>query len=403
MMKPVFQPQEVSMNAVKNIFRLLLAWLESGRFIDLLSARHHGAYLTRQRLAAFSTRIRLTAIAFSVLTLIWIPLDAASFSTADWQILAACRVLAALVFLVLAFMPERELGRSRTLVSLCLLLATPLSIYAVSQLLLAGQPLLGMAAVNARLYQALPLVVLAGLSIFPLVATEGLALALVIATVVSGVNLYSFGSQTSHALAELLTILLISGVYLLTCAIQLHYMMALLHRANHDPLTGALTRRSGVEALDLHFRLVSDLDEPLSVLFVDVDDFKSINDQFGHDAGDQALKSIVSKLHTALRHGDTVIRWGGEEFVVLLLNTPLSGALTVVSNIGREWFGQRPDGTPLTASIGLAERRADGASDWVQLIDLADKRMYAAKSAGKACCVGHDGVVSVRAPSIQVA
>ena len=392
------------MNALQRIIRMLLAWLESGRFVDLLSARRHSAYLARQRLYAFSTRIRLTAIAFSVLTFAWIPFDAATLTPNQWPVLAACRVLASVVLLLLALMPEREPRRSRTLAYLGVLLVMPLSIYAVSQILLAGQALHGMAAVNAQLYQALPLLILAGLSIFPLVATEGLALSVVIAAVVTGVNLLWAGGHADRAWADFLVILLLSGVYLLTCAIQLHYMMALLHRANHDPLTGALTRRSGVEMLELHFRLANDLDESLSVLFVDADNFKVINDRFGHDAGDQALKSIVGKLHDVLRQGDIVIRWGGEEFVVLLINTPLSGAQTVLGHITRAWFGPRPDGSPLTASIGMAERRADGAVDWVQLIDLADKRMYAAKSAGKACCVGPDGLISIQeAPLMHVA
>jgi diguanylate cyclase (GGDEF)-like protein len=392
-----FNNNAISMDTIKSIFRMLLAWLESGHFVDLLSARHHTSYLARQRLTAFVTRIRLVSIAFSVLTLIWIPFDAATLSEHHWEILAASRVLAALVFLWLALMPEREPSRARTLASLVIMLTMPMSIYLVSQFLFSGLPLQGMAAINAQLYQALPLVVLAGLSIFPLVAAEGLILAAVIAAVLTGINLFWVCGNATEAAATFLLIMLISGVYLLACAIQLHYMMVLLRRASHDLLTGALTRRSGVEVLDLHFRLASDLDQPLSVLFVDADDFKKINDEFGHDAGDQALKNIVSKLQKALRQGDLVIRWGGEEFVVLLINTPLSGAKTVVANITREWFGQRPDGAPLTASLGLAERRTDGTADWVQLMDLADQRMYAAKAAGKACCVSHEGVLKAQA------
>jgi diguanylate cyclase (GGDEF)-like protein len=384
----------ISMHAIKNITRVLFAWLSSGRFLDLVSTRHHSAYLTRHRLDAFVTRIRLVSIAFSALTLIWIALDAAAFETKHWVLLAACRIFASLVFIVLATAPVQEPSRLRALSMFGIMLAMPLSLYVVSQLLLAGAPPQGLAAINNNLYRALPLVVLAGLSIFPLVASEGLFFAAVIASVVAGIHTTIIGENAIELLSTLWVLTLALGVYLLGCAIQLHYMMALLRRASHDPLTGALTRRSGVEVLDLHFGLACDQGEPLSLLFIDADNFKSINDNFGHDAGDKALKEIAARLHALLRQADTVIRWGGEEFVVILTNTPMKGAELVIKRIINDWLGTRPDGAPLTVSMGIAERQTDDVSDWPQLVALADQRMYAAKTSGKACCVNHEGVMS---------
>lgn len=387
------------MLTIKNTVRLLLAWLASGHFVDLLSTRHHTPYLTRHRLTAIVTRIRLAAVAFSVFTLLWIALDAATLSSDQWRLLAACRVLAAVVFVLLAVAPERESSRAHVLTMLGIILAMPLAIYGVSQFLLAGVPLQGLVAFNSNLYRALPLIVLAGLSIFPLVASEGLFFAVVIACAVAAIQLVLVGVNAVELFSTLWVLMLAMGVYLLACAIQLNYMMALLRRASHDPLTGALTRRSGVEVLDLYFRLACDQDAPLSVLFVDADNFKSINDNFGHDAGDQALKNIAAKLQGLMRLADVVIRWGGEEFVVILTNTPMSGAHLVIDRIIDDWLGTRPDGVPVTASMGLAERQTDGVTDWAQLITLADKRMYVAKTSGKACCVNHEGIMSANAPS----
>jgi diguanylate cyclase (GGDEF)-like protein len=391
------------MPAIRTIFRVLFAWWASGRIIDLISARHHTAYLTRHRLAAFDTRIKLVAVAFSALTLIWIALDAATLSADHWPLLAACRVFAALVFILLTVTPDREPSRRRALTMLGAMLAMPLLIYGVSQFLFAGAALQGLAAINGNLYQSLPLVVLAGLCIFPLVATEGLFFALVIVSVVAGIQVLVVGVNAIELISNLWVLMLALGVYLLACAIQLHYMMALLRRASHDPLTGALTRRSGVEVLDLYFGLACDQEAPLSVLFLDVDNFKSINDNFGHDAGDQALKDISTKLHALLRQADAVIRWGGEEFVLILPNTPTSGAGIVVSRIIHDWLGVRPDGNPITASMGLAERQTDGVEDWSQLITLADERMYVAKTSGKACCVNHEGIMTHSAPPTAAA
>lgn len=382
------------MHAIKNMFSMPFAWLASGRFADLISTQHHTSYLTRHRLAAFVTRIRLVAVAFSILTLIWIPFDVATLSVANWQILAACRIFATVVFVLLAVVPDGQQSRASALAMLGAMLVMPLMIYGVSQFLLAGLPVQGAAAINGSLYRALPLVVLAGLCIFPLVASEGLLFALLIAIVVAGVQLALVGTNTIELVSTLWVLMLALGVYLFACGIQLHYMMALLRQASHDPLTGALTRRSGVEILDLYFRLACDQDAPLSVLFVDADNFKSINDEFGHDAGDKVLKDIAHKLQGLLRQADAMIRWGGEEFVVILTNTPISGAAIVVERIIQDGLGKRPDGRPLTVSMGLAERQTDDASDWPQLIALADERMYVAKTSGKDCCVNHEGIMS---------
>ena len=81
--------------------------------------------------------------------------------------------------------------------------------------------------------------------------------------------------------------------------------------------------------------------------------------------------------------GDVLVRWGGEEFLVLLANSDVQGARLVVERLRAAGFGERPDGTPLTASIGLAERLIDRASDWPELIEVADQRMYAAKLGGR--------------------
>ena len=123
------------------------------------------------------------------------------------------------------------------------------------------------------------------------------------------------------------------------------------------------------------------------VLFVDLDNFKSINDRFGHDVGDSVLRSAARSIFQYLRAHDALIRWGGEEFVVLLPKTDLMAALEVVQQIGKEGIGRTPDGSRVTASIGIAEYLVDRAPDPTTLIQLSDRRMYAAKAAGRNCCV----------------
>ncbi|MEW6163804.1 MAG: GGDEF domain-containing protein [Pseudomonadota bacterium] len=367
--------------------RQLTARFQAGELFDLISAGAHAPYLTRHRVVSLTARIRLVAFCFSGLTLLWILLDAATLPAGLWRTFAAVRVLSVVLFLGLALAPERERTLRHTLGMLAALLAAPMLLYALAQFRLQGVELDGLAAINASLYESLPFIVLAGLCIFPLVVVEGLLFALPVLGVVVVVQLATLPVEPVRLFSTLWVHGLALGVYLLACATQLHYMMALLHRASYDPLTGALTRRSGVEVIDLQFRLAAEQDGPFAIAFLDLDKFKSINDDHGHEAGDQALRDAMAALHRVLRKADAIVRWGGEEFVVVFANTDLSGTRIVLRRLLDEWLGRRPDGAPLTASIGVAERGADGAEDWAELVKLADERMYAAKQAGRARCV----------------
>ena len=135
--------------------------------------------------------------------------------------------------------------------------------------------------------------------------------------------------------------------------------------------------------LDLQSIISARSNAPLSVAFFDVDHFKSVNDQYGHEAGDQVLISSTEHITHTLRRGDMLVRWGGEEFLVIMPNTDLEQAVVAMSRARELGFGQRPDGQPVTASIGIAERSADGASDWKDLVEKADQRMYRAKQSGR--------------------
>lgn len=84
-----------------------------------------------------------------------------------------------------------------------------------------------------------------------------------------------------------------------------------------------------------------------------------------------------------LRTGDILARWGGEEFVIIMPNTAAAKAAVGLERTRAAGFGQRPEGGPLTACIGIAERSADRVDDWSMLVDLADARMYEAKQSGR--------------------
>jgi diguanylate cyclase (GGDEF)-like protein len=157
-------------------------------------------------------------------------------------------------------------------------------------------------------------------------------------------------------------------------------------RARTDPLTGVLNRRSLIERLDAGCQRARARGLPISLLFIDLDHFKLINDSFGHQAGDACLKAIIDPIHAELRQSDVIGRYGGEEFVVILSSADGAAAFPIaqrildrVAKVRVEGFG-RPIG--LTCSIGVAA--SDTLGVWGdQLLSRADAAVYAAKRSGR--------------------
>jgi diguanylate cyclase (GGDEF)-like protein/PAS domain S-box-containing protein len=148
-----------------------------------------------------------------------------------------------------------------------------------------------------------------------------------------------------------------------------------------DTLTGVWNRRHGTELLaaDLSARRPG---QALSLLMLDIDHFKTINDTFGHQAGDHVLIEIASRLRRSLRGSDMVARWGGEEFVVLLRDCALPDALRLAEDI-RAAIAELPFGAmgSLTVSVGVAEARA--GEDLPTWLERADQALYRAKRSGR--------------------
>lgn len=156
-------------------------------------------------------------------------------------------------------------------------------------------------------------------------------------------------------------------------------------RGRHDELTGMLNRRGGMTMLN-HYRHVCDRrGEPCTVMMVDLDHFKQVNDTYGHSVGDEVLSGASQMLRAAMRAQDVGIRWGGEEFLFLLPDTQIEGARVVAVNVLEQL---RAQGLPssvgkldLTCSIGLAQRQGEEALE--QTIARADNLLYEAKRLGR--------------------
>ena len=153
-----------------------------------------------------------------------------------------------------------------------------------------------------------------------------------------------------------------------------------------DGLTGVHNHRHFQERLREEFRRAQRYDDALSLILLDLDHFKDVNDRFGHAAGDRVLREVASALQQGVRDTDLVARYGGEEFAVLLPRTHLTCALTVAERVRRELRALRPGDEgrlQVTASLGVSSFPHRAVLSPEQLLLTADEALYQAKREGR--------------------
>lgn len=367
----------------------ILVEMSDQEIVWLMRSRDHISLLEKRRTTMIVSRVRLVAGLFALLTPLWIVVDVAAFPREVWMPLVVARVVATLAFWLVLFAASKMNNMKDAYWALGLLMAIPTLFFMFSYQHMAQFELHGIQAAFSTGYAFLPFVMLAGLSIFPLTLVEAIAFVsplLLMQLLGSAMRMPVLDWPTVAASFWLM--LLISGVSTLAGLSQLAFIIVLVREAIRDGMTGCFSRQSGEELMELQFILSSRSNNPLTVVFLDLDHFKQVNDRFGHDAGDRAIINATEALKAQLRMGDMLTRWGGEEFLLIMPHTTAAMAGKALARVRETGFGTRPDGTPMTASIGIAERIGDGANDWRQLVEIADKRMYEAKQAGRNRIVG---------------
>ncbi len=156
----------------------------------------------------------------------------------------------------------------------------------------------------------------------------------------------------------------------------------LAEQATVDSLTGAKNRAYLRDAMTQAMSLSQRRDLPLSLVMLDVDQFKAYNDEFGHPAGDEVLRTVVKLLTQSLRAHDVIARYGGEEFVVLLPATDHDCSRTVAERLRAGLAEFTWPRRPITASLGIATTET-GNAEPLTLLDRADQALYHAKRAGR--------------------
>lgn len=164
--------------------------------------------------------------------------------------------------------------------------------------------------------------------------------------------------------------------------VRVEQSQRLLDAANHDPLTGLLNRRGFAPLANAVLQQALRFGHDFAVVLIDLDNFKKINDTQGHEAGDRLLKEVADLLQLHTRKADLIARWGGEEFILLLVQSPQDSAASVAEKICTAIAAHPFSTGHITASLGLA-MHAPTHTTLETTVNLADDAMYRAKAAGK--------------------
>lgn len=372
-------------NAARLLRGLLPQWIQFGEFAALVLPWRQPLLVELRRAALILSRVRIVAAVTAALTLAWIAVDLLVLPLTTAVVVALARGLAAAAFAWLAvlFTGRDTIRGAYASLALLYAIATCFYVFALGEIF-SSKAGAAQAEPLITLYAFIPVMAVMGLSLFPLTTLEVLALVgfMLLGNAVAG-WLGVWRAAPGTWIAGYWQLLLAAAIAAVACASQLTLLLAVMRQAMRDPLTGCFSRSSMEALLELHFANAARTGAPLAVAFVDLDDFKSVNDACGHDAGDRVLMQFGDRMRAASRRGDIVGRWGGEEFVVLFPHAAIDQGAHVCERMRAAGFGVRPDGRPVTASIGLAEKNRDGAESWKGLVETADARMYDAKRLGK--------------------
>ena len=261
--------------------------------------------------------------------------------------------------------------------------------------------LLVVAAGQAALDPALPIDLLYVLPVAVIAMVGGRPLGVgagMIATVLrSAIEAWS-GAAPAQPAFVVLAFVLGALVYVLTAWFAADITTAALHArasALADPLTGLGNRRFFEDMAERELNRSRRYHRPLALAYIDIDNFRSVNDERGHAAGDALLRRVAEELPSGIRRSDIVARVGGDEFVILLPETPPEGAETAMRKLrDRLRAIAREDGYDIGFSIGVATS-GEGATTLKALMSAADATMYTAKRTGQGLVIGDASLPTV--------
>ncbi|MFB4204530.1 hypothetical protein KBTX_00508 [wastewater metagenome] len=350
---------------------------------DLLSARHHSPDFTAIRADYLRARLQVMQLVFALGFLAWIPLDFLLLHTREALLIAIARgsLAAALCALWLAARPVR--GNYRRILGLIAASVFAIAVFYAVVMGLHGSGLRTAAAIGG--YEALPFVLIGLTALFPVTLVTGVGLIAITLGMHLVVEL-TRGTLTSIATLNTLWMLaFVAGITLWVQAGQLWMLLRLYRESTRDPLTGLINRRVLTRSLQRQWSGGRPR-QGFSLVMLDIDHFKRINDDHGHQSGDRVLQHVAEVMRRQLRLGDLIGRYGGEEFLAILPGVGSTQAVEVAERLRQAIAGTTVEGVDgatisLRASLGVTAYEPGEALE--NALQRVDDALYQAKETGR--------------------
>ncbi len=353
------------------------------QLLDLVSPEEHPPFLQEFRSRLLFDRVRFLATLMAVLVPLWLLVDLFLLPLQALLPIALIRILSTLAFIWQARESSWVRNQRNSWIAMSLLLINlPIAFFASAYVLL-GQPMDESTQLAIHFYTLLPYLAIGMLGLFPLTMLEGAMLILPLSLLV--ITGWSFFAAVDllQMLPTVWLLFIVFGITFFTSTLQLQYMIAFIGHSDYDPVTGALTRRSGMENLIRIHEQSAMGNEPLAVALVSLDDTQKIINDHGYAVFDHVVQEAADILRDDLRHNDLLVRWGEQRFLLILNATDCAGAAITVDRIRSRGIGTLPDGRPVTASIGVVERVCDRLADVSALLQRLEQRRESAERKGK--------------------
>ncbi|MCU7798018.1 MAG: GGDEF domain-containing protein [Candidatus Thiodiazotropha sp. (ex Myrtea spinifera)] len=353
------------------------------QLLDLLSPDEHPSFLQEHRSRLILDRVRFLATLFALLVPLWVIVDVIILPGEILIPILLIRLLSTVGFVLLARSWSFACTHRNSWLTMSLLLINlPITFFASAHYMLT-LPHNEANHLAIHLYALLPYIAIGLLGLFPLTAMEGALLTLPLTLItITGWGFYA-ETDLLQLMPTVWLLFIILGIVFFTSTLQLQYMISLISHSDFDPVTGALTRRSGVENLNREFEKATLNSQSLSVVLVSIDDMQSIIDEYDYATYDHVVLEAADILRDDLRNSDLLVHWSEKRFMLILPSTDCNGATITVNRIRNEGIGTLPDGKPVTASIGVVERQSDSIEDIPSMLELLEQRTQQAKQQGK--------------------
>jgi len=353
------------------------------QLFDLLSTRNHPAYIKLHRALLNRERTRFFSLIFLAFMSLWLALDFLLLAHNTFLDLAGIKTAALVVLLIMVLSRPNSGGLLLSRLVLALFLAIFPLIFIVSSHQLSTDAKAQPHRLLLQFYALLPYLSVAGLGLFPLTLLESLSYAVSLGGITVASWIYLMGSSIEQLLPSLWLLSLMTGLAVVSSAMQLQDMISLISRASYDSLTGTLSQRSAIASLIRDFQNSVLHDHAFSIVLIELQGLDNSGRTYDPQTYDRIILEAADILREDLRSNDTLARWRDNVFLLILTETDCPGVKVTLDRLRKIGIGTLPDGQPITAAIGAAERGIDQISDWHGLIELADRRLQQANQLGE--------------------